>query len=417
MNKRVMADRRRVAGLFMLCWLVYFSSYLGRLNFSGVMSQMIHENLFDKSHAGLINTVFFITYALGQLINGILGDRCSPRSMLFIGCMGAGVCNILGGMATEFSYILLLRACNGYFMAMLWPPIIRVFAEMLAPDDMVRCSIHMSSAVAAGNLAAYLLASAMLNVQGWQAAFWVPGLWMVIMGILWFFAFGSMQKYCRTNGRIIENDAAANHAPEGKPALSFWKMLAIPGVLMCIVPVIMNGVLKDGVTSWIPTYITEVFGLKPAFAVLVTTLLPIVNLSGAAAAQWVYNKISKNELRASALFFALASAALGALMLWGKTSVIFTLMLFALITASMLAISTLIVSILPLRFERYGRASSLSGAMNAIAYLGSAAAAAAIGFLSERFGWGATIFSWCAITVTAFIFCIVGSKCRMYVKE
>ena len=107
--------------LFGLCWVVYFSSYLGRLNFSGVMSQMMAENLMDKSQAGLVNTVFFVTYAAGQLINGVLGDRCSPRWMLFIGCMGAGICNLMGGVTRNFGVILLLRALDGYFMAMLGP--------------------------------------------------------------------------------------------------------------------------------------------------------------------------------------------------------------------------------------------------------------------------------------------------------
>ena len=143
----------------------------------------------------------------------------------------------------------------------------------------------------------------------------------------------------------------------------------------------------------------------------------MVNLTGAVAAQFVYNRISRNEFTASALFFTLAIAALSALLLWGQNSLVLTLILFALITSSTLAINTLLVSILPLRFERYGRASSLSGALNAVAYAGSAAAAAAIGFLSQRFGWGATIFSWLAITVVALIFCLAGTKSRLDVKQ
>lgn len=412
MLSRRIVKKSRVWMLFGLCWMVYFSSYLGRLNFSGVMSQMMAENLLNKSQAGLVNTVFFVAYAAGQLINGVLGDRCSPRWMLFIGCLGAGLCNLAGGATQNFGTILLLRALDGYFMAMLWPPMLRIFAEMLTEKDMVRCSIHMSSAVAAGTLAAYLLSAGMLKWFGWRAAFYAPGVWMLLMAVAWAAGFGWLQAYCQREGELIESESRSS----GQPSLAFWKMMTIPGVLMMLIPVIMHGVLKDGVTSWVPAYITETFHTEPAFSVLVTTLLPIVNLSGAFAAQFVFNKIAHNEFKASALFFLMAIAALGALLMWGQNSLVLTLVLFALITSSTLAINTLLVSILPLRFERYGRASSLSGALNAVAYAGSAAAAAAIGFLSQNFGWGATIFSWLAITVLALLFCLAGMRSRLDVK-
>ena len=417
MVRRRIVKKSKVWMLFGLCWVVYFSSYLGRLNFSGVMSQMMAENLMDKSQAGLVNTVFFVTYAAGQLINGVLGDRCSPRWMLFIGCMGAGICNLMGGVTQNFGVILLLRALDGYFMAMLWPPVLRIFAEMLTPRDMVRCSIHMTSAVAAGTLGAYLLSAAMLEWFGWRAAFYAPGLWLMLISVVWVVGFGYLQTYCQREGVEEEEEQTELASQSGQPRLAFWTMMTIPGVLMMLVPVVMHGVLKDGVTSWVPAYITENFHTDPAFSVLVTTLLPVVNLTGAVAAQFVYNKISRNEFTASALFFTLAIAALSALLLWGQNSLVLTLILFALITSSTLAINTLLVSILPLRFERYGRSSSLSGALNAVAYAGSAAAAAAIGFLSQRFGWGATIFSWLAITVVALIFCLAGTKSRLDVKQ
>ena len=89
-----------------------------------------------------------------------------------------------------------------------------------------------------------------------------------------------------------------------------------------------------------------------------------------------------------------ATAALAVRLTLGYRSLVVTLIGFALVTSSTLAINTLFVSILPLRFVKHGRASTLSGTLNAVAYAGSAAAAAAIGFLSERYGRGANVASW-----------------------
>ena len=50
-----------------------------------------------------------------------------------------------------------------------------------------------------------------------------------------------------------------------------------------------------------PTYITETFLTSPAFSILVTTMLPIVNLTGAYLAQYLYqNAKTRNSKAVSA---------------------------------------------------------------------------------------------------------------------
>lgn len=417
MHGKYIADSRRAFSLFALCWALYGCSYLGRQNYSSVMAEMVIEGLMTKSQAGLVNTVFYVFYAAGQLINGMLGDKYSPRWMLFIGSCGAGLCNLLGPLADSYAMILILRALNGYFMAMLWPPIIRVFGQMLMPNDRVRYSIHITSAIAVGSLGAYLLSSAMLTLTGWQGAFVLPGVLLVIMSVVWLVAFGRLENFWQHHGQPSEEETAQPEQPASTGSLSFWRMMLIPGVLISLGPVVLHGMIKDGVTSWVPAYVTEIFSVEPAFAALVTTLLPIVNLTGAAAAKYVYERICRNEFGASAIFFGIATAALAVLLTLGDRSLVVTLVCFALVTSSTLAISTLFVNILPLRFVRYGRASTLSGALNAVAYAGSAAAAAAIGFLSEHFGWGANVASWLISMAIALVMCIAGRHARLLPKE
>ena len=414
MQGKYIADSRRAFGLFALCWALYGCSYLGRQNYSGVMAEMVLEGLMTKGQAGLVNTVFYIFYAAGQLINGMLGDKYSPRWMLFIGSCGAGLCNLLGPLADSYAAILTLRALNGYFMAMLWPPMIRVFGQMLLPRDRVRYTIHMTSAMAAGSLGAYLLSSAMLALTGWEGAFVLPGALLVGMSVVWLVSFGRLERFWKRHGQPSDEEEAARPAQTGTAeALPFWRMAQIPGVLIALGPVVLHGMIKDGVTSWVPAYVTEIFQVEPAFAALVTTLLPIVNLTGAAAAKFVYERICRNEFGASAIFFGIATAALAVLLTLGNMSLVVTLICLALVTSSTLAINTLFVSILPLRFVKHGRASTLSGTLNAVAYAGSAAAAAAIGFLSERFGWGANVASWLISMALALLMCIAGRHMRL----
>ena len=106
------------------------------------------------------------------------------------------------------------------------------------------------------------------------------------------------------------------------------------------------------------------------------------------------------------MFFGVATAALVGLYLFGSKQVIVTALLFAVITASMMAVNTLYVNMIPLHFEASGRVSTVSGFLNSVAYLGSAVSTFTIGVMVEKAGWAVTIASWTAITGAAFVACI-----------
>lgn len=122
-------DERTGKILFWLSWLVYFSSYLGRLNYSSAMSSIMLDGILTRSQAGAISMAYFFAYGIGQLCNGILGDRWKPENMVFFGLSGVGVVNCLMGFAGRFPEMIMLWGINGYLQAMIWPPLIRIFAE------------------------------------------------------------------------------------------------------------------------------------------------------------------------------------------------------------------------------------------------------------------------------------------------
>lgn len=50
--------------LFLLCWIAYFTAYIGRLNYSSAMSDMIQTGILTQSHAGFISMLYFSPTAL-----------------------------------------------------------------------------------------------------------------------------------------------------------------------------------------------------------------------------------------------------------------------------------------------------------------------------------------------------------------
>jgi hypothetical protein len=77
-----------------LSWFVYALVYLGRINFSIALPYLQQEYAYTKTSLGLIASGFFISYAAGQFINGILGDRFNPRHFIAAGLLASGLQNI-----------------------------------------------------------------------------------------------------------------------------------------------------------------------------------------------------------------------------------------------------------------------------------------------------------------------------------
>ena len=112
--------------VFALCWCAYAGGYLCRTNLSIVIPSLIQDLGWDKASIGLMGSLFFWTYAFGQLINGYIGDRVNPWIFIFISLFSSSLINIVLGFVFNRSLFIVLWAINGFLLSMLWGPIIRI---------------------------------------------------------------------------------------------------------------------------------------------------------------------------------------------------------------------------------------------------------------------------------------------------
>ena len=147
------------------------------------MSSIIEEGILGFSQAGSISMIYFFSYGIGQFFNGILGDRVKPQNMIFLGLFFSGLANFMMGTIQVFPVMMIMWGINGYTQAMIWPPIIRIFAEKYSDVEKKKCSVDIVSSMAVGTLASYLLSAYAMKFFSWEAAFFLAA------GILIFVAF------------------------------------------------------------------------------------------------------------------------------------------------------------------------------------------------------------------------------------
>ena len=90
--------------VFIACFIAYAASYVGRINYSAALPDILEEGLFTKSQAGIIGSAFFIVYGFFQIINGFLGDKISPFKMIILGTfLSAGANTVMTFCTTNVS--------------------------------------------------------------------------------------------------------------------------------------------------------------------------------------------------------------------------------------------------------------------------------------------------------------------------
>ena len=64
------------------CVSSYMVSYYMRNVLSVTSPEMLSSGIFTKEFLGTLSSVYMLLYAIGQLINGVIGDIVKPKLMI-----------------------------------------------------------------------------------------------------------------------------------------------------------------------------------------------------------------------------------------------------------------------------------------------------------------------------------------------
>lgn len=146
----VEVDRNIQRKVFILCWLAYAGAYLCRTNLSIVIPDFIRDLNWDKASIGSMGSLFFWTYAFGQLINGYIGDRVDFRFFVFISLFFSSLINLVLSFVINKFIFTILWGINGYLLSMLWGPIIRILGLWFPKEGHTKISVGISTSMFMG---------------------------------------------------------------------------------------------------------------------------------------------------------------------------------------------------------------------------------------------------------------------------
>lgn len=429
-----LTSEKQMKFLCFLCCLAYFMSYLTRINYAACMVELQSALQIGKSIAGLPVTACFLSYGLGQIICGFLGDKIKPQLMIFAGLAGACACNLTVALVPRMEIITPVWCANGFFQAMLWPPMVRIMAECLSDKWYRHCCVLVSMASSAATIAIYILTPVCIQLSGWKSVFCLPAALGLAAAAIWLantrkLTSGVPVQEGKAASDSMENPAsgtAASGSPEaaseaasgtdaepanGKPL--FLRLLADAPLAAILIAIVLQGILRDGITTWMPVYMSETFGMSNASSILSAAALPLFSVFSVLLSSLLLGFL-KSEVRTAAYLF-LAGTFAGAVMLAAFDDMpVVCIVMMTLITGCAHGINLMLISRVPGHFTRYGKVSSVSGILNSATYVGSSLSTYGFGAVAEAAGWMPVVAIWIGVCAagTALMLCVRGRWAR-----
>jgi len=271
--------RGRVRGrvLLLLCFM-YAISYIDRTNIATALPHITEEFGLDDSAAGVIVAAFSLPYALLQVFGGTISEKAGPRRALFVITVVWGVATLWTGLAIGFWTLFAARLLLGLSEAAAFPAATQAMSRWVPQDRNGFAQGVVHSAARLGNAIAPLLVAYCIAVSGWRLAFFATAVLSVVWGVVWVVAFRDDPEDTAGVSRAELAELPPVQATATRPPVP-WRALVRQILPVTFVDFGYGWTLWVFLT-WIPTFLSDTYGLPISEFALFTTLVLLAGVVG-----------------------------------------------------------------------------------------------------------------------------------------
>lgn len=362
-----------------LCIATYLASYVTRNILSVSTPEMIKEAFFTKEYTGLLSSVCFIFYAVGQLINGFIGDMVHPKYMII---MGLGVSSISTFAIPLFDNRIIhftAFALIGFGLSMLRGPLMKVISENTAATHARMICTLFSMAGFAGPLIASLLSI----FFEWRAVFTVTGIISVFITVASVTVISLLEKRGEIKFTPKKEKGVLNSILSVFKLEDFFFYMFISAI---------GEIAGSSITFWIPTYTTEHLGFSSDAASTIYSVVSLTTLFTPFITLVIYEKLIRNGVKLALVMYVLSAVFFIAVRFTAAPLVNVIMLIIAKMAAA--AASSIVWSAYIPGLARSGKVSSANGVIDAAGYAMASLANVIFSGSVSRLGWSGIVNMW-----------------------
>lgn len=371
-----------------LCSVSYLAVYIMRNILSALSPQMLKDG-FTTESLGSLSSAFFITYAIGQLINGIIGDKIKAKYMISFGLILSGICSYIFATFSDVFYVVYISySLIGFFLSMIYGPMTKVVSENIELLYATRCSIGYNFASLLGSPISGILAA----LLAWKIAVYTSGTTLIIMGIVCFYLFSLFER----KGIVKYNKY--EHIRKQNGGIN---LLIKRDIIRFTLIAVLTGVIRTTVVFWLPTYISQYLEFNEKTSALLFTIITLCTSTAAFVSILVYEKLRYNMYLTLFLSFLFSASGFFGVYLFKQPVLNIALMIIAIFSAS--CASSMLWSRYCPSLSDTGMVSSATGYLDFMSYMSASISSTIFANAVSSIGWKNLILIWFALMVTGVL--------------
>jgi MFS family permease len=285
-----------------LFFVMFVANYMDRVNLGFAQDQLRADVGLSAAAFGLGAGIFFIAYAIFEVPSNVLMERYGAKIWLTRIMISWGVVAAAMAFTRNAEMFYILRFVLGMAEAGFFPAVIYYLSRWLPDSHRGRAtSIFLmgsgTATVIVGPISGALLEMhGLAGYAGWQWMFLVEGVFSIVLG---FFVHRLLDTDVTSatwltdeekRGLVAVIDAEQSERAGGRDtaAVSRWKLLADPQMLLFLWIYFAINVALYAVTFWLPSIVGDIHGLGD-FEVGLVTAVPWLFAIGSL---WVSGRIS-----------------------------------------------------------------------------------------------------------------------------
>lgn len=394
-----------------VCALIYVSSYFGRHSYTSNITQIVAALGVSYSDTGLVSTMFFFAYGVGQFVHGIFCNKYSEKYVIPAVLAVSSIINLLVFFGIDFEIYKYLWLLNGCCLSVLWPFLVRILSKYLSGKAVPRGIVILSSSATVGYCFIYLFSAIFSALNAYKVSFLFSSLFLIATGIIWvvvYNRFGLSKMGIKLDSEKTE--AVKTSIPTGSKSAKDAAFILLL-IAMSIYAVTTN-TIKDGLHVWVPSVLKDSFELPESMSTFLSLTLSIFGMFAAMLSVKIHAKVKNYLLEVELIAILAGGLVLAIIGLIGTGHLILTLICFGAVALLMHTCCSTLTGIAPMELKDKIDSGALAGILNGSCYVGSVIASYALGIIADNFGWISVFYFLLILSLIPAVILLVKLLCR-----
>lgn len=395
---------------WILTWVSYATYYLGRKGIS-VAKAPIAESLGKNTLVG-VDTAYLAAYAVGQYVNGFLGDRIGARKLIGVGMIVSAVACCAFGASSVGIAFLIAFAVNGFAQSTGWPGNIKAMSEWTTLQNRGKIMGFWATCYQVGGIVATWFATLMLGFWGWRASFWGPAVVVALVGVL-ILLFLKPGPGANLAKPAAGADASSPIEIEHRRKIERSRVLKSPTIWCYGASYFGMKLIRYSILFWLPFYLTTALSYSKTTAGYMSISFEVGGVVGTIAMGALSDRnrqISRSVL--AAVWLVLLAGAIFLYARIGATNLAVNFAVMALVGALLFGPDSLISGAAAQDAGGPYAAATAAGLVNGIGSIGAILQEYVTRGVSEKYGWDKLFYVFVVLALFSAVCLVPTFKAR-----